>query len=152
MTDVFPSKIEEWIQASKGRIRADKAHRKLLGLGHAGSEQSTGPAVAPVKAAWRLGNIRAYRPRIAEPRLRLQCDFGTGPDEQVVIVHRGAWGPVEVARYGRVRRGSPAVDDDHFPAARTKIPGDWRPRHATRTRPRGRPSVKVTGPGCWQRP
>ena len=36
VTDPFLDKIEEWVEASKGRIRADKAHEKLLGLGMAG--------------------------------------------------------------------------------------------------------------------
>ena len=31
--DAFLDKIEEWVEASKGRIRADKAHEKLLALG-----------------------------------------------------------------------------------------------------------------------
>jgi biotin operon repressor len=40
VTDPYLPKIEEWIEASKGRIRADKAHEKLLALGYAGSERS----------------------------------------------------------------------------------------------------------------
>jgi hypothetical protein len=38
VTDAFLPKIEEWIETSKGRIRADKAHEKLLTLGYTGSE------------------------------------------------------------------------------------------------------------------
>src|SRR5688500_9824696 len=33
VTDAYLPKIEEWVEASKGRIRADKAHEKLLALG-----------------------------------------------------------------------------------------------------------------------
>jgi hypothetical protein len=40
---------------------------------------------------------------------------GAGADEQVIIVHVGAAGPVEVARHGRATPGSPRLDDAHFP-------------------------------------
>ena len=53
---------------------------------------------------------------------------GTGPDEQVIIVHHGAAGPVEVARHDRARPGSPAINDDHFPGTRAKVPGDYEVR------------------------
>jgi transposase len=79
VTDVFLPKIEEWIEASKGRIRADKAHEKLLALGYAGSERSTRRVIAQVKAAWRLGHTRVHRPWITEPGMWLQYDFGDGP-------------------------------------------------------------------------
>src|SRR6478735_9379753 len=79
VTDAYLPKIEEWIEASKGRIRADKAHEKLLALGYEGSERSTRRAIAQVKAAWRLGHTRVHRPWIAEPGMWLQYDFGDGP-------------------------------------------------------------------------
>ena len=37
--------------------------------------------------------------------------------EQVVVVHVGADGPVEVARHQATTPGSPRVDDRHFPPA-----------------------------------
>ena len=40
---------------------------------------------------------------------------GTGADEQVIIVHVGDDGPVEVARHHRAAPGSPKLDDAHFP-------------------------------------
>ena len=67
------------MQSSKGRIRADKAHEKLLALGYEGSERSTRRAIAQVKAAWRLGHTRVHRPWITEPGMWLQYDFGDGP-------------------------------------------------------------------------
>jgi hypothetical protein len=39
---------------------------------------------------------------------------GRGVDEQVVIVHLGDHGPVEVARHHRATPGSPQIIDDHF--------------------------------------
>lgn len=40
---------------------------------------------------------------------------GAGAGEQVIIVHIGPAGPVEVARHGRATPGSPRLDDAHFP-------------------------------------
>jgi len=42
---------------------------------------------------------------------------GQGADEQVVIVHVGPTGPVEVARHGRAAPGSPKIEGAHFPPA-----------------------------------
>jgi transposase len=79
VTDAFLPKIEEWVEASRGKIRADKAHDKLLVLGYDGSERSTRRAVAQVRAAYRLGHVRVHRPWITEPGMWLQYDFGDGP-------------------------------------------------------------------------
>ena len=79
VTDPFLPKIEEWTEASKGRIRADKAHTKLVAFGYGGSERSTRRAIAQVRAAWRLGHVRVHRPWITEPGHWLQYDFGDGP-------------------------------------------------------------------------
>lgn len=56
---------------------------------------------------------------------------GSGPGEQVIIVHHGPGGPVEVARHERARPGSPAINDEHFPGIRTRVPGDYTPRART---------------------
>ena len=42
----FWPKLEEWMERSKGKIRADVAHEKLLALGYPGSERTTRRAVA----------------------------------------------------------------------------------------------------------
>src|ERR1035437_1652619 len=73
VTDPFMPKIEEWVEASKGKIRADKAHDKLLGLGYAGSGRSTRRAVAQVRAAYRLGHVRVHRPWVTEPGMWALC-------------------------------------------------------------------------------
>lgn len=70
--------IERWVSTSKGKIRADKAHEKLVALGFTGTERSTRRAVAEVKAQWRLGNTRVHRPWVSGPGLWLQYDFGDG--------------------------------------------------------------------------
>ena len=79
VTDEFLPKIEEWVEASKGKIRADKAHDKLVALGYEGSERSTRRAVAQVRTAYRFGHVRVHRPWITEPGMWLQYDFGDGP-------------------------------------------------------------------------
>nr|WP_202878743.1 IS21 family transposase [Ornithinimicrobium ciconiae] len=72
-------KIEEWVERSSGKARADVIHARLLGLGFTGTERTTRRAVAEAKAAWRAGNRRTYRPWISEPGLWLQFDWGQGP-------------------------------------------------------------------------
>ncbi|MCI0690237.1 MAG: IS21 family transposase [Sporichthyaceae bacterium] len=77
--DPFLPKVEEWVDQSKGKIRADKVHERLLVLGYGGNERTTRRAVAEVKTAWRAGHRRAYRPWIPEPGMWLQFDWGEGP-------------------------------------------------------------------------
>jgi transposase len=79
VTDPFLDKIEEWVESSHGKIRADVVHQKLVGLGYAGSDRSTRRAVTEVKKAYRLGHARVHRPWITEPGLWLQYDFADGP-------------------------------------------------------------------------
>lgn len=79
LIDEFLPKVEEWVEQSMGKIRADKAHEKLLGLGYEGSERTTRRAVAEVKAAYAVGHRRVHRPWVTEPGMWLQYDFGDGP-------------------------------------------------------------------------
>ena len=62
LIDAFMPKVEELVDRSKGKIRADVAHRKLAAMGYRGSERSTRRAVAEVKEAWQAGRRRRYRP------------------------------------------------------------------------------------------
>lgn len=79
LTDAYLAKIEEWIERSKGRVRADVCHRRLLALGYDGSERTTRRVVAEAKRAWRAGHRRIYRPWIPEPGMWFQWDWGAGP-------------------------------------------------------------------------
>jgi transposase len=79
LIDGFMPKIEELVDRSKGKIRADVAHRKITAMGYRGSERSTRRAVAGVKQAWQAGRRRRYRPWIPEPGMWLQWDWGDGP-------------------------------------------------------------------------
>src|SRR5690606_5236074 len=51
--DEYLPKVEEWIERSKGSLRADVAHDKLVELGYTGSERTTRRAVAAVKRNYR---------------------------------------------------------------------------------------------------
>ena len=77
--DVHLAKIEEWVDRSQGKVRADVVHERLVAVGFTGDERTTRRAVAQVKAAWRAGRRRTYRPWITEPGLWLQFDWGAGP-------------------------------------------------------------------------
>jgi hypothetical protein len=67
------------VERSGGKLRADVAHDKLLGLGYAGSERSTRRAVAEAKRAYRAGHRRVFKPWVPEPGMWLQFDWGQGP-------------------------------------------------------------------------
>ena len=78
LIDEHLPKLEEWIERSKGRLRADVAHDKLVALGYTGSQRTTRRAVASVKRDYRLGRVRVHRPWVSEPGMWLQYDFGDG--------------------------------------------------------------------------
>ncbi len=79
LMDAFRPKLEEWVQRSGGRLRADVAHDKLAALGFTGSERTTRRAVREAKAQYRSGRVRVHRPWVTEPGMWLQYDFGDGP-------------------------------------------------------------------------
>src|SRR5437764_4600353 len=77
--DPFLGKIEELVDKSEGRIRADVVHQRLAAMGFGGTDRSTRRAVAEAKQAWRAGHRRKYRPWVPEPGMWLQFDWGEGP-------------------------------------------------------------------------
>src|SRR5579875_760868 len=79
LTDEFLPKIEEWVERSGGKVRADVVFDKLRALGFSGSERTVRRAVAEVKAEHRKGRRRVYRPWIPEPGMWAQWDWGEGP-------------------------------------------------------------------------
>lgn len=62
LIDVFLPKVEEWVDRSRGSIRADVVHAKLTAMGFTGSERTTRRAVAAAKKSWRSGHGRVFRP------------------------------------------------------------------------------------------
>ncbi|MGI8627440.1 MAG: IS21 family transposase [Geodermatophilaceae bacterium] len=79
LIDEFLPKLEEWMERSAGKVRADKVHERLVVLGYSGSERTTRRAVAHVRAAFKSGRVRVHRPWVTEPGMWLQYDFGDGP-------------------------------------------------------------------------
>ena len=78
--DGFLPKLEELVERSKGRVRADVAHEKITAMGYGGSERTTRRAVARLKKAWHSGRRRVFRPWVPEPGMWAQYDFGDGPE------------------------------------------------------------------------
>jgi transposase len=79
LVDGYADKLEEWLEASHGKVRADVVHDKLAALGFTGSERTTRRAVAVAKKAYRAGHRRLYRPWVAEPGMWAQFDWCDGP-------------------------------------------------------------------------
>ena len=77
--DGFRYKIEELVERSQGKIRADVVHDRLVAIGFEGSERTTRRAVADAKDDYGAGRRRVYRPWIPEPGAWLQFDWGSGP-------------------------------------------------------------------------
>lgn len=79
LIDTFMEKVEELVEDSRGRIRADVVHERLRAMGYEGNERTTRRAVRKAKLAYRSGQRRTYRPWIPEPGKWLQFDWGRGP-------------------------------------------------------------------------
>jgi hypothetical protein len=83
LVDRYRDKIEELVERSGGRVRADIVHERLCALDpelpYTASERTTRRAVRSAKAAYRAGRRRTYRPWITEPGMWLQFDWGHGP-------------------------------------------------------------------------
>jgi transposase len=77
--DGFLPKIEELVEASQGRVGADVVHKKITGMGFAGTDRTTRRAVAAVKASYQAGHRRVLRPWVPEPGMWMQWDWGEGP-------------------------------------------------------------------------
>jgi transposase len=75
----FEEKVEELVERSRGKVRADVVHAKLVAMGYLGSERTTRRAVAEAKHRWRQAHGRRTRPWIPEPGLWMQWDYGEGP-------------------------------------------------------------------------
>src|SRR4029078_6838376 len=67
LIDPFREKIEEGVDASRGRVRADVAQRKLEARGQGGRGHTTRRAIAEAKAIYTAGHRRRFRPWLPEP-------------------------------------------------------------------------------------
>jgi len=83
LIDPFLIKVEEWVEASKAKVRAD------IALGYGGSERTTRRAVAAAKKAYRDGRRRIYRPWVTEPGMwfhRLRTGPGGGRKADAAVL------------------------------------------------------------------
>ena len=80
LVDPFLPKLEEWVERSTGKIRADVAHEKLVALGYTGSRahDPAGGGGGQGGVSGRVG-ARVHRPWVPEPGMWMQYDFGDGP-------------------------------------------------------------------------
>ena len=74
LIDPFLEKIEEWVERSEGKVRADIVHDRLVAMEFAGNERTTRRAVAAAKARWRAGHGRTYSNGYAQPLARTTAD------------------------------------------------------------------------------
>ncbi|MCW2915402.1 MAG: istA [Actinomycetia bacterium] len=65
LIDPFLEKVEEKVEASRGKIRADIVHETLVAMGFTGTERTTRRTVAEAKKAYKVGRRRVYRPWIS---------------------------------------------------------------------------------------
>jgi transposase len=79
LIDPYLPKVEEWVERSKGKIRADVVFDRLVAVGFEGSARTVRRAVARLKANYVRGNRRVYRPWVPEPGMWAQWDWGKGP-------------------------------------------------------------------------
>ena len=78
--DPYLEKIEELVERSRGKVRADVVHENhLVPMGFRGDERTTRRAVAKAKEAYDLGHRRTYRPWVPEPGMWAQYDWAKGP-------------------------------------------------------------------------
>ena len=85
VVDPYREKLEEWVDRSHGKVRADVAHEKLTALGYTGSERTTRRAVAEAKAVYRAGRRRVHRPWVPEPGMWFQYDFAMVRASMVLV-------------------------------------------------------------------
>ena len=79
LIDAYLGKLEEWVETSHAKVRADVVHDKLRALGYEGSERTTRRVVALAKKTYRAGHRRLYRPWMPEPGMWFQFDWCDGP-------------------------------------------------------------------------
>ena len=78
LIDPYLEKVEELVERSRGKVRADVVHRRIAAMGFGGDERTTRRAVAEIKDAWQTGHRRRYRPWVPEPGMWSSSTGATG--------------------------------------------------------------------------
>ena len=84
LIDEYLPKVEEWVERSFGKVRADVAHDKLVALGYKGSERTTRRAVANVKQVVRGATHEVVR---AHPPTHAHDDDSEDPPAPLDVAH-----------------------------------------------------------------
>jgi transposase len=84
MVEPFVGKVDELVDRSRAKVRADRVHGVLVAMGYEGSYRTTRRVVAESKRRWRQKHGRRTRPWIPQPGLWMQWDWGDGPAVQGV--------------------------------------------------------------------
>ncbi|WP_449372670.1 IS21 family transposase [Arthrobacter psychrolactophilus] len=79
ITDPFLPQMQSLVEQSRGKIRGDVVHEKLVALGYAGSIRTTRYVLSGLKSKYRAQNARVHRPWSVEAGRWLQWDYGDGP-------------------------------------------------------------------------
>jgi hypothetical protein len=79
MVEPFAGKVDELVDRSRAKVRADRVHEVLVSIGYVGSYRTTRRVVAEAKRRWRQKHGRRTRPWIPQPALWFQWDYGEGP-------------------------------------------------------------------------
>lgn len=79
ITDPFLPAMKSLVEQSRGKIRGDVVHGKLVDLGYTGSIRTTRYVLADLKAAYKAQNARVHRPWPVEAGKWIQFDYGDGP-------------------------------------------------------------------------
>src|SRR6266852_405166 len=90
--DPFREKVEEWVDTSHGRVRADVAHRKLEAMGYDGSERTTRRALAEANIRARIAPHAAHRSN-DWPRNASGCTRCRPSRSRLCSGSRVAWAP-----------------------------------------------------------
>lgn len=79
ITDPYLPTMMSLVEQSKGKMRGDVLHGKLVDKGYTGSIRTTRYILAGLKSEYRAQNALVHRPWTVEPGKWLQWDYGDGP-------------------------------------------------------------------------
>ena len=71
ITDPYLPQMKSLVEQSRGKIRGDVVHGKLVDLGYTGSIRTTRYVLAGLKSKYRAQNARVHRPWTVGPGLWL---------------------------------------------------------------------------------
>jgi transposase len=79
ITDPFLPQMKSLVEQSRGKIRGDVVHGKLVDLGYPGSIRTTRYVLAGLKSKYRAQSTRVHRPWTVEPGCGSNGTTETGP-------------------------------------------------------------------------